>query len=133
MLETAPSELASQFPRNCSPSQPVSNPWKLPDFSLTPPAAATEPLGLGPTCNLETDLETRALGRSPQNQADESPQRTRHENQRASETSAMAEDATWSIVFWQKFSSSPAGAQCWKLSSEEPASQFPRNWAKIQH
>ena len=28
------SELASRFPRNCHPSQPVSNCWKLPEFSL---------------------------------------------------------------------------------------------------
>mgnify|MGYP006883830297 CR=1 FL=1 len=29
MLETAPSEVASRFPRNCSLSQPVSKAWKL--------------------------------------------------------------------------------------------------------
>ena len=33
MLETAPSEVASRFPRNCRASQPVSKPWKLPIFS----------------------------------------------------------------------------------------------------
>ena len=30
MLETAHSEVASRFPRNCSLSQPVSKAWKLP-------------------------------------------------------------------------------------------------------
>jgi hypothetical protein len=33
VLETAPSEVASRFPRNCRASQPVSKPWKLPIFS----------------------------------------------------------------------------------------------------
>ena len=34
MLETAHSEVASRFPRNCSLSQPVSKAWKLPKKSL---------------------------------------------------------------------------------------------------
>ena len=32
MLETAPSDVASRFPRNCRASQPVSKPWKLLKF-----------------------------------------------------------------------------------------------------
>ena len=36
MLETAPSDVASRFPRNCRASQPVSKPWKLLKISLPP-------------------------------------------------------------------------------------------------
>ena len=38
----SPSELASHFPRKCSPSQPFSNPWKLARGGIfaSPPAAA---------------------------------------------------------------------------------------------
>ena len=40
MLETAPSDVASRFPRNCRASQPVSKPWKLLKISLPPGGAA---------------------------------------------------------------------------------------------